>query len=458
MDLDASSDSTSNSASSSEQSSETDVVEWNRWFPDIPLEVMDRLIWYLDRPSVFELALVCRHFWYAVRWLVHNRVTVKNRQAESFAAAINSPRYGPRFAGRVHELTIHYHHHEMPGARSKEPPAYPIYAESLSPAIAQLVELRNLNIKGCDWGSDNDLLEASLEPMRMLLVETRKFQDLMKASLRRTALENLQSCKLKLNDYGAWSLSERDAIFLQLSLFELTVVDAEMADFPSFELKHERTTRLYKLALIRCDISPKTLWKVLSVPHALRWLVFVGRRQSYMHAQPNWKLYVDAIAQQKHSLHGLNIDFFLENRAIFTAFSFRDLWQLRELRVKRETLYPPNPLERRAATAILPNSLRVLTVWDDDDDEPVLLADWDNDPRPRLWDESYFLVWLMAAVCRRQFPFLKRLVFEIPTLDPQPPRHFWTNALGGGVQVEREVVHRGVYFVEDCRACGYSLI
>jgi hypothetical protein len=71
-----------------------------------------------------------------------------------------------------------------------------------------------------------------------------------------------------------WSLGTHQMIFLHDNLESLTIVAAEIgADDVSYLRHHKRLTKLSRLRLDHCDVCPKALAIILSVPRALISLV-----------------------------------------------------------------------------------------------------------------------------------------------------------------------------------------
>lgn len=118
---------------------------------------------------------------------------------------------------------------------------------------------------------------------------------------------------INLSEQQNWELAQLDGLFLHPTLQSLTIANARMASFTSFDSSRERSTDLRELTLITCDIRPDQLHQILSLPKALerfttKGSAWQGRSVSGEDRVAN----LDSLRMHTSSLLSLDLDFFFD--------------------------------------------------------------------------------------------------------------------------------------------------
>lgn len=147
---------------------------------ELPPELFDTILSFLDSSSLACLSRVCRSLQQLVEPHLYQTVSLRNKQEESFTSAIERI---PTRAEFVQELRIHYHDvaDEMDA---------PLQLEMMSPTIAQLHNLKSLLVKGINNGGPMSL------GLYRYMEQSRKFEDLLLEATMPDSqvLRSLQTC------------------------------------------------------------------------------------------------------------------------------------------------------------------------------------------------------------------------------------------------------------------------
>jgi hypothetical protein len=131
-----------------------------------------------------------------------------------------------------------------------------------------------------------------------------------------------------------WSLGTHQMIFLHDNLESLTIVAAEISTNDVIYLKHhKRLTKLSHLHLDHCDVSPKALGIILSVPRALISLVLT---EYDYRSLPKYYISSDeqlemALSPQIDSLRDLYLGLRFQQQSFPTPYDFSNFTSLQKL-------------------------------------------------------------------------------------------------------------------------------
>lgn len=130
---------------------------------DLPNELLDIILPFVDASSLACLSRVCRTLQLLVEPHLYHTVSLRNNHRDTISNAIERI---PARAEFVRELWIHYHD------VADETDA-PMQLEALSPTIAQLYNLESLLIKGVNDGGPMSL------GLYRYMEQSKKFEDLL---------------------------------------------------------------------------------------------------------------------------------------------------------------------------------------------------------------------------------------------------------------------------------------
>ncbi|KAL2831465.1 hypothetical protein BDW59DRAFT_157892 [Aspergillus cavernicola] len=349
----------------------------------LPYELLRAVFDDLESDSLLRLCLTSKSLYRFTLPELHRSVVIRTAKTESFKRLCEND---PAMADSVESLTIHYHYESLP-------------AEGLSPVIACMSGLRNLTVREQIWRPTSGDVQRKLGLQWL-------FQQSMQSP---NILGSLRSCELYLDD--RWDLSARDAVFFHPQLRNLSIINAQMADFPTFDKSKERTTLLGNLTLVRCEFGPNVLNQVLAVPKALQKLTFRGPPTLLLQQPPpvpqvQQHPLLTAIAQQADSLTMLNLFFCHPLLAEwYLPLNFRPLRALEELAITTydlgddvEILPDQNPL---------PRSLKKLDIYN-----PLFFNGFDFSGLPI---EKEFMEALGSWVSAGDLPNLALLILSVPS-------------------------------------------
>ncbi|KAI2991334.1 hypothetical protein CBS147482_9037 [Aspergillus niger] len=279
-------------------------------FFDLPQELLEAILAQASRGSLASLARVCQRLRPLAERILYQSVYLRNHDGEKFTYALDCV---PARAEYVRELIVHYHYVDV----EDEEEYYPLYAETLSPTIGRLVNLRTLVIKGLEFDADREEDDEIIGGYERVIAEAEKWDTLFAQSAvpGSQILPSLTKCMMIMDDIApnqpAWDFSLRGAVLMHPCLQDLTIVGGEIESLKN-HVPSPRSTPLERLSLFGCDVSPSAMGEMLSLPRALKHLTYKGAPWCYRptNLMPNRQIYVDKIKAQADSLLSLDIDFY----------------------------------------------------------------------------------------------------------------------------------------------------
>ncbi|KAL4861870.1 hypothetical protein BDV12DRAFT_203595 [Aspergillus spectabilis] len=274
----------------------------------MPLEVLFAILdaFDSDTTSLSRLSRSCHYLHSIVPEFLYRRLVLGNSQTRPFRDTLKS---NPGLAKFVKSLSVHHHYVEPENVADFRP----LIAEALAPTIGKLTQLEILKLKGCGMDTPFADVGSHWRHRRLYDAAYGKFHKLFLKAMDGSVLSNLKTLTLNLSDRKLW-MCEMELFMFHPTLKKLSILGAAICPFVF--LGPQRSTCLEELELLCCDISSETLGRALSVPKALRRLVFKGATRT-LPTMPHYveverQPYVEAIAQQAHSLKVLDIDFWLD--------------------------------------------------------------------------------------------------------------------------------------------------
>ncbi|KAL3443382.1 hypothetical protein BJX65DRAFT_311883 [Aspergillus insuetus] len=415
----------------------------------LPVELLEEVLSYLEPASLKSVSLVSRELHSVVVPFLLRAVTLDFAQGFQFMRSIEG---NPSLAKHVQSITLHEDHMDSLEYQVK----YAAWTKRIESVIATCEKLRNLTIKASNIRDGlNGTAFSNDRDMRELAKKEEPFQTYFVPILHPSCLAHLQSCELNLSDGTGWNFARRECIFFHPRLKRLSILGAIIPDLISFTKSHEHTSPLEELTLMCCDISPKALGKISSVPKALRRFTYIASPHQRMcgsgvNTSIQHKLYFDALKPQAPSLVYLNLSFWKRKAMNNPVMNFQCFSSLESLTIQPAILqgnhqeffnlipFTSNPF---------PTSLRHLTLFD------VRLIFL-----PSL--EANYVSSLGHWMTEGSLPNFTRLTFanpeeaaKIPA--PEVPLELEEAFLGKVVERVEFIKHRR--FPIDCDCCEYNM-
>ena len=319
---------------------------------NLPTELQEHIISFVQ-PSqpLASLNETCKKFHDLTRDSLYHSVLIVNGKAEAFAQAILSK---PERKELVREVVVdcNIKKHEDDTDHS---------ACTYAPLFAEFINLKILSLHSGYWHWDDpfdaDYPDDSEYKKGWVRWETD--QDKLTKSFENAGIakpveeriwQKLRSCTLDLteNNGQGWYCTFEPAIFLVASLRELTLKGCRFTDRDGKDLldsPFRGQTVLQKLNLERSYIHHKAVFNFLSAPKALTHLALAHDCSLWHHEmgmQPSTSSkaqeYVDAFAQQRHSLTVLRFNEEMCDEIYDGTFDLRDFPALRKMECS------PNPM------------------------------------------------------------------------------------------------------------------
>lgn len=254
---------------------------------------------------------------------------------------------------------------------------------------------------------------------------------------------------INLSEQQNWELAQLDALFLHPTLQRLTIANARMASFTSFDPSRVRSTGLRELTLITCDIRPSHLCDILSMPKALEHFTtkgsaWRGRSLSGDDRASN----IDALRMHASSLVTLDLDLFLDDdRPPMQPLAFVDFVALRHLAIELWIVRGHIEHGIVSRNRLLPRYLEELTL-------KCAVQHVDL--------ESYYLEPIYQWLKEGALPELKKVVLETTAPVPNiPGSMFQAGQTAGrafasaGVELSMLEEAPGGYVPFECHCCWY---
>ncbi|CEN60750.1 hypothetical protein ASPCAL03183 [Aspergillus calidoustus] len=299
----------------------------------LPVELLEEILSHLEPASLESVCLVSRELQPIAVPFLFRAVTLDFARGLQFMRSIDG---NPSLAKHVHSITLHEDHM----ATLEHQVKYAAYTKRLESVIATCEKLRNLTIKAPNIRDALSSMAFSNDVnMRALAGKEKPFQTYFVPILQPSCLANLQTCELNLSDGTGWNLAQRDCIFFHPRLKRLSILGAIIPELISFTESHGHTTPLEELSLMCCDISPKALGKISSVPRALRRFTYIGSPHQRMcgsgvNTSMHHKLYFEALEPQASSLVYLNVSFWKRKVLDTPVMNFQSFSSLESLTIQ----------------------------------------------------------------------------------------------------------------------------
>ncbi|KAL3485343.1 hypothetical protein BJX62DRAFT_243064 [Aspergillus germanicus] len=415
----------------------------------LPFELFEEILSHLEPASLKSVSLVSRELHSVAVPFLLRAVTLDFARGFHFMRSIEG---NPSLAKHVQLITLHEHHMDSLEYQVK----YAAWTKRLESVIATCEKLRNLTIKASNIRDAlNSTAFSNDRVIRALADKKEPFQTYFVPILQPSSLANLQSCELNLSDGTGWNLAQRECIFFHPRLKTLSILGAIIPDLISFTESHDHTSPLEELSLMCCDISPKALVKISSVPKALLRFTYIASPHQRMcgsgvNTSMQHKLYLNALKPQAPSLVYLNVGFWKRKVMNNPVMNFQCFSSLESLTIQPAILqgnhedffdlipFTSNPL---------PASLRHLTLFD------VRLMFL-----PSL--EANYVSSVGQWMTEGSLPNFTRLTFANPEEAaripaPEVPLELEEAFLGKVVERVEFIKHRR--FPVDCDCCEYSM-